>query len=237
MSLNVKRYDKLALFDLDKTLLLGVKAHRRAFHKSFEKIFGIRASVDIIDHQGMTDKQILIEVLKKFGFEEEGIKARMPEWISFMESEFKKAVKSEKIVALPGTKELLEELSKRSVLLGTVTGNLEPIGWGKLEKAGLKKYFMFGAFGSDAIERSVLVKTALKKAKERFGFEFDGNNAFLFGDTPRDIKAGRSAGVKTIGVATGNFSIEQLKESNADFVLRDLKDTKKVLEIIFKERV
>ncbi len=106
----------------------------------------------------------------------------------------------------------------------------------RAEKAGLKQYFKFGAFGSDAIERSVLVKIALKKAKDGFGFEFDGNNAFLLGDTPRDIVAGKTAGVKTMGIA-GDFSTKDLEEAGADFVLEDLKDTKKVLAIIFNERV
>ncbi len=106
----------------------------------------------------------------------------------------------------------------------------------RAEKAGLKQYFKFGAFGSDAIERSVLVKIALKKAKDGFGFEFDGNNAFLLGDTPRDIVAGKTAGVKTMGIA-GDFSTKDLEEAEADFVLEDLKDTKKVLAIIFNERV
>jgi len=229
--------NKLVLFDLDKTLLFGIAAHRKAFHEAFKEIYGVDTTIDIIDHQGMTDQQIIIRVLKKLRFSDSEIKPKLKECMRFMAEEFEKAAEQEKIVPLPGAKELLEELSKRNVLLGMVTGNLEPIAWCKLQKAGLNPYFRFGTFGSDAIERNTLVKIALKKAKEEFGFELDGNNAFLLGDTPRDVVAGKTAGVKTIGIATGDFSTEELKEAGADFVLEDLKDTKKVLAVIFNERV
>lgn len=231
------QWKKLCLFDVDKTLLLGTASHRKAFHRAFQEIFGIQTSVDVINHQGLTDLQIVIRVLKKNGFNEGEIKSKLKECEQFIVNEFKKEVKNENIVALPGAKELLEELSKRKVLLGTVTGNLEPIGWSKLEKAGLKKYFKFGAFGSDALERRELVKIALKKAENIFRVKCDSRDTFLFGDTPRDIDAGKNANVITIGVATGKYSMEELKEAGADFVLENLKDTKRILGIIFNERV
>jgi phosphoglycolate phosphatase-like HAD superfamily hydrolase len=224
--------EKLVLFDLDKTLLFGIAAHRKAFHGAFREIYGVDTTIDIIDHQGMTDQQIIIEVLKKLGFSDAEIKPKLKECMLFMAEEFERAVKQEDIVPLPGARELLGELSKRNVLLGMVTGNLERIAWCKLQKAGLKHYFKFGAFGSDAIHRSDLVKLALERARRNFGFRFN-DNAFLFGDTPRDMDAGREAGVKTVGVATGDFSTEQLKEAGADFVLENLKDTKRILEVIF----
>jgi len=52
------------------------------------------------------------------------------------------------------------------------------------------------------------------------------------GDTPRDIKAGKVTGVKTIGVASGHSSREELEKAWADFVLDGLKDTRWVLELV-----
>jgi len=224
---------KLVLFDIDKTLTYGVKSHRAAFHGAFEKIYGVKTTVDIIDHGGMTDQQIVIEVLKKKGLSEKQIKAKLPECRNFMIEKFKQAAKREKIYAIAGAKELLEELKKREdVLLGLVTGNLEPIGWEKLRKAGLAHYFSFGAFGSDAIERSDLVKIAIRRAQKNYGFAKKGK-VFLFGDTPRDVEAGKKANAITIGVATGNFSSEVLKKAGADFVVENLSEKEKILEIIY----
>ena len=67
--------------------------------------------------------------------------------------------------------------------------------------------------------------------EEKFGFKFH-NNVFIMGDTPRDITAGKEAGIKTIGIATGNYSKKQLENAGADFVFEDLKGTDKVLRIL-----
>ncbi|TET60029.1 hypothetical protein E3J48_07135 [Candidatus Aerophobetes bacterium] len=58
------------------------------------------------------------------------------------------------------------------------------------------------------------------------------NNVFLFGDTPRDMIAGKEAGIRTIGVTTGVYSKLQLENAGADFVLKSLEDTNEVLKII-----
>ena len=46
--------------------------------------------------------------------------------------------------------------------------------------------------------------------------------AVYVGDTPPDIAAGISAGVRAVGVATGSFSASQLRRAGADLVLTTL---------------
>lgn len=46
------------------------------------------------------------------------------------------------------------------------------------------------------------------------------------------MQAGKKAGIKTIGIATGIYSKEQLESAGADFVLENLKDKNAVLEIV-----
>lgn len=54
---------------------------------------------------------------------------------------------------LPGVLELLQRLqARKDVAVGLVTGNLEPIGWAKMEALGIKGLFsqpLFGGFGTD----------------------------------------------------------------------------------------
>ncbi len=95
----------------------------------------------------------------------------------------------------------------------------------------MNHYFKIGGFGSDDINRTNLVRLAIKRAEEKFNFKFN-NNVFLVGDAPQDMKAGKEAGVKTIGVTTGIYSKEQLKNAGADFILETLKDKNKFLKII-----
>ena len=70
---------------------------------------------------------------------------------------------------------------------------------------------------------------AIKKAEN--DFDFDGK-AFVVGDTPRDIKAGREGNGETIAVATGTYSMEELQDCGADFVFDDLRDKNEILKIV-----
>lgn len=224
--------DRLILFDIDGTLLKGDNAaHKMAFSQAFEKVFKIDTAIDIIDHSGKTDKQIIIEVLKKKGAEESIIREKMEEIIKEMTTIFEESIKNKAMVLSEGVKELLDDLKNKNVLTGLITGNLEDIARTKLKKAGLNDYFKFGGFGSDDEKRANLVKIAIKRAEDNFNFKFN-NNVFIVGDTPRDIKAGKEVGVKTIGVTTGIYSKEQLENADADFVLENLKDTNTILELM-----
>ena len=226
--------NKLLLFDIDSTLIKGLSLHAQAFGYGFKKIYNVDARMDMITTDGMTDRQIIIEILKLKGMEEDQIKSRIEECMQTMAEHFNELMSQSdaQITILPGVTKLLEELNKRGHLIGLVTGNLEPIAYGKLGKIGLDHYFRVGGFGSDHhVTRSDLVKLAIKKSQDKFDFKFD-NNVFVIGDTPKDVKAGIDAGVKTIGIATGLFSKEQLENSGADFALNNLEDTNKILEII-----
>ncbi len=129
---------------------------------------------------------------------------------------------------MKGVVELLERLKVRDAVMGIVTGNLEDIAWQKLRKAGIDKYFSVGGFGSDSPIRTELVKIAIKRARMASG----PDRVFLIGDTPKDIIAGKEAGVKTIGVATGMYSREELKKAGADYVLDNLEDADEFLRIV-----
>ena len=67
----------------------------------------------------------------------------------------------------PGVPPVLDRLTRQGVLLGLVTGNLTRIGWRKLERAGLRGFFRFGAFGEMAKTRAGLAKIAIREARRR----------------------------------------------------------------------
>lgn len=223
--------NKLVLFDIDKTLIDRSICHHVAFSYAFKKVYGVTVDISIINYAGMTDPQIIMEVLKCIGLDESSIKDKLDECMDAIVDYFKENAGREDIPALDGARELLAELENK-VILGLITGNLEPIALEKMIKAGLSPYFKVGGFGSDSINRTELVKTAVKRAKNRCNF--NGSEVFVIGDTPRDIKAGFEAGAKTIGVATGRYSKEELKDSGADFVFDNLKDKKGILRAILK---
>ena len=225
---------KLALFDIDGTIMEWTHVHKDSFSVAFKKVHGIEADISIITGAGMTEQQIITEVLRKKGVTDEVIKLKMNKAMDVMAEYFEREIKNGEAKLLPGAEEFLKDLDKNKVLMGLVTGNLERIAWGKLKKTGLDKYFKLGGFGSDHISRTELVKIAIKRAGEKFGFK-PGNNVFSIGDAPSDMKAGREGGAfKCIGVTTGIFSKEQLKEAGADYVFKNLLDKDKILKIILQ---
>lgn len=220
----------LALFDIDGTLVRGARCHYQAFVHAVGKFYGMKEDISGINYAGKTDPQILREVLELGKFKEETIKKNFQNCLDYMIQYYLENVHLENVKALDGAKNLLNLLEKEEVLLGLTTGNLEPIAYAKLNRAGLDEYFPFGGFGSDYAERSLLVKKAIKVA--RYEFNFKGDEIFVIGDTPRDVVAGKKAGAKTIGVATGRYSSEELIKSKVDFIMDDLTDEKSFIENI-----
>jgi phosphoglycolate phosphatase len=222
---------KLVLFDIDGTLIKNFKGHIAALFEAMEKIYGIGIKDKNLNYHGMTDQQIMIEILEQNNLDQKTIEFKLKECCEEMTKIFNKTLKKEKIFLIDGVNNFLNELKEKDILIGLVTGNLEVIAREKMKKVGINSYFKIGGFGSDDKDRTKLVKLAIKRAEDNFEFNFN-NNVFLIGDTPKDIKAGKEVGIKTVGVATGIYSKDQLIEAGADFAVENLKNKKEIFRII-----
>jgi phosphoglycolate phosphatase-like HAD superfamily hydrolase len=223
--------DTIALFDIDRTLIIGSKLKDEiAFPEAFKRVYGVNTNVDVINRHGLTDQDIIIKILKKNGLDEKTIFSGLHECMNLMAKIFYENINRDEFIIIKGVRELLQEMHENDIVMGLVTGNLEPIAWGSLRKVGLDHYFKFGGFGTDDIERANLVKIAIARAKNA-GFSNNGK-IFLFGDTPNDIISGRKAKIKTVGIATGIYSIEQLKNAGADFVFDSMERKNEIMKII-----
>ena len=107
---------------------------------------------------------------------------------------------------MPGIEELLPRLAESGVLLGIVTGNIEAAAQIKLARGDLNRYFTFGGYGSDSRDRTELTKKAIERGGEVPASRSTRAATIAVGDTPRDVNAGHGAGIKVVGVATGNYS-------------------------------
>lgn len=221
--------NKLLLFDIDGTLIKESEAHKKSFSEAVSNVYGLYANINTVNYQGMTDRQIVIKLLEDH-LDRKEIEAKLEVCLKEIGVVFDNLIESEEIIILDGAQELLEDLDDFDILLGLVTGNLGSVAKRKLEKVKINHYFSFGSFGDSAINRKELLKKATETAKKDFDIKL--NNIFFLGDTPRDMEAGKSLGVKTIGIATGNYSKEELKKSDACFVLENLMNKEKLLGII-----
>jgi phosphoglycolate phosphatase len=110
------------------------------------------------------------------------------------------------------------------VLLGLLTGNVEEGARAKLAPTGLLPHFAFGAYGSDSALRPDLPAVAVARAAALNGRSYTGKQVVVVGDTPSDIDCGAHLGVRTVAVATGRYSVEELIAHGADRVFADFSD-------------
>ena len=202
------------LFDIDGTLLnVRDGVHYYAFHHAVQKIFGVDSHIDGVPVHGSTDIAILRAVLRREGLKDDDFEPRLPEAIAHMGAEVRAGAGGIRPELCPSVPELLQSLQARGKLLGVVSGNLEAIGWTKLEAAGLRSLFQFGCFSDYHELREDIFRHGIAEVRQRLG---PAATVCAVGDTPSDICAAQAAGIAIIALATGVFPAEQLRELHPD---------------------
>ena len=225
---------KLILFDIDGTLVLTGGAGIRAMNRAAEEILGALNFLDGIPCAGRTDWIILHDALTKAGHDlDEDLFARMRDaHIRYLAEEMEHPGDGVKAV-MPGIRQLLPALQSRDdVFLGLLTGNFEEAARIKLGHFDLWNYFRCGAFGDDAPDRNALVPFAVDRARVYGLGSFDYADVVVIGDTPHDVACAVAVGAQPVAVATGGFTVEQLRATGAPIVLKDLSDTAGFLTLL-----
>ena len=214
---------RLILFDIDGTLVECGRQVREILSATVEEVYGTTGSIDWLDFAGRTDPGILLDVLTDAGLAERDILARIPEVRTRYAARLERDLDRRCMRLLPGVAEHLESLARRKdVVLGLVTGNWEPGARTKLSRFDLNRFFDFGAFGCDAVNRCDLPPVALERAERITGRRFRPEETLIVGDTIHDISCARAHGIPVLAVATGRTPAETLREGGADRVVGDL---------------
>lgn len=225
---------KLLLFDIDGTLLTAGSAAKRAFHRTLLDVYGTAGPIERHAFAGKTDPQIARELLRLAGLEEAEIDGGFDRLWRGYAAELAHELEAEghRTRVMPGIQPLLDALGtlQREALVALLTGNIEQGAALKLASAGLHDRFPFGAFGSDDERRGGLPAVALRRARAHAGRSFRGEDAVVIGDTPHDVACGREAGMRTAGVATGPYTVDQLRDAGASIAWETLEDTERVLD-------
>lgn len=222
---------RLLLFDIDGTLIHSGGAGVHALKSAFKERFGIDDDLHDIEIAGMTDSGIVVSILNKHKIPatKENVSAFLDSYVHFLSLELPRR----KGKLLPGVLELLRRLKSRShLVLALLTGNVSRGAQLKLEHHGVWHFFEFGAFADDHRDRNRLGSFARARAKEKHGREFSAAEIDVIGDTPRDIACGKALGARTVAVATGTWSRDQLAEYQPDFLIDDLSDVETVIDTL-----
>ncbi len=212
------------LFDIDGTLISTGGASDRAWKRAFKELHDVDVDVPAVTGKGVPDPEVGRVVFERaLGREptEEEADAVMRRRLDHLSEEVEN---SPGFVVHHGVVELLERLIDDGVMLGLTTGNVEEAAHIKLARANLNRFFAFGGYGSDSPNRTELTKRALERARLVSGDELDLDRCFSCGDTPRDVEAGHGAGLRVVGVATGEYTVEQLLGAGADAAVPSLRE-------------
>lgn len=228
---------KLILFDIDGTLVNTGGAGSRAFSRALETTFGLSGGLNGVRLDGKTDLQIVREVFQRQGLclevSEESARELFGSYVEFLEGELDEVGLQYQV--LPGVSELLSDLNcNPAFLLGIASGNIAEGARLKLEKGRLNKFFPIGGFGSDAESRTELIRIAIQRAAEYVN-PGQLNSVTVIGDTPRDISHGQEAGARVIAVASGFYTLNQLKECRPNLAVESLSPIEPVLEFLNAE--
>jgi phosphoglycolate phosphatase len=210
----------LILFDIDGTLVRRAGPHhRQALVDAVRQVTGVETTTAEIPVHGMLDPDILTQMMLAGGIDQVRISLKMPAIIEAAQDIYQTGVPDLRDKVCPGVVPLLDEMRERGTTLALVTGNLTRIGWRKLERAGLRHYFRFGAFGEMAATRGGLARLAIEQARREGVMT---GRVLLIGDATQDVQAARENGILAIAVRTGITPAEDLEASKPDLLLDDL---------------
>jgi phosphoglycolate phosphatase len=210
------------LFDIDGTLISSGGATTRSWKGAFAELYGVEADIGKFTTGGMTDPNVgratFVGVLGREPTDDEMAKLMA----AYVERVPHEVETSPGYKVLDGVVECLEALRDEGVLLGLTSGGLEVVAHAKLARADLNRFFTFGGYGSDSADRAELTRRGIERASEILKHELSAAEVDVVGDTPLDITAAHAASATAVGVASGAYSADQLREAGADHVLGSL---------------
>lgn len=227
---------RLILFDIDGTLLTINGVAGRAFRAALERVFGTSGPPDGYSFAGRTDPQIAGDLLRLAGVPQDRVDEGLAEVFRHYAEILEKTMSTTDVHVYPGVRELIERLDAfPDSVLGLLTGNAKDGARLKLRAAELPfDRFQVGAFGSDHGDRRELPAIAIERAEALYGHRFAGKAVVIIGDTPLDVACGEHLGVRTIAVATGSYSEEELRRCGPDYLFASLADADAVCHAIFE---
>jgi phosphoglycolate phosphatase-like HAD superfamily hydrolase len=214
---------RLVLFDIDGTLIQSGGAGEKAFARVCEAEFGIPDGTARLNFAGRTDTSIVREFFQQFGIEpsRENFRRFLDRYVFHLDH----LLGQTQGRVLPGVHEMicdLEALAKPPVL-GLLTGNIRLGAQIKLGHYRLWHLFRTGAFADDHEDRNQIAAVARDRASRLLGTkQLTGEEIIVIGDTPRDTECAMAIGARSLAVATGKFTVNELAADGPTWAVESL---------------
>jgi phosphoglycolate phosphatase len=202
------------LWDVDGTLLRTGVNEGRLYADAIEHASGSPLARPELVMHGKTEGQVLWELIEQNGLSSDLHPAASAHLELISKQHHLGAGRRE---ITPGLVAALHAIEGAGWANGILTGNSVNRTRNKLEGAGLDAGLFdweHSYFGDVAPVRSDITRRAAA--------ELVGRRIVIVGDTPGDGVGSAAAGIPFVAVATGHFTVDQLRETNAVLVIEDL---------------
>ncbi len=203
------------MFDINGTLIKRDSRTDLPFEHAVNQLLNITNALEGVNTSARSDKDVLMEILQKHGFEfSESL------WQEFLVLYRKQleAFKDTDVWRENSTAvSFVKSLQEKGYPMVLITGELSIGAEYKLSKLGIWNCFATGGYGEDGLKRFDIAETALRKAKEHYGTDFE--DITIIGDTILDIKTARHLGAKVISITTGSNTRDELAEHEPDMII------------------
>lgn len=218
------RRAQLVLWDIDHTLIESRGLGRTIYERVFPAVTG-QPLRELATVHGRTELDIMHDTLQLHHVEPTDTNIRR--LATALVEGYHTAVDelTTRGRTLPGVWQALEVLhSEAGFHQSVLTGNITNVARVKVEAFGLDRFLdlTIGAYGDDDRERAELVDIARKRAEKQLATAISVEQVVLIGDTPADVEAAIAAGTRIIAIASGAYTVEDLRAAGAETTLPNL---------------
>ena len=216
-------------WDIDGTLLTTARAGVFAWEQAVRELTGREFELISMRIAGLTDFQIAERTFETLGVDTD------PQFLRRFVDRYGELLPAslprKQGSVMPNVREILEYLRGRSdVRSYLLTGNTRAGAWAKLTHYNLIQYFPDGAFAEDSGDRGSIARRALELAKQ--GGAVDEGGMLVIGDTPHDVECARTIDARAIVVATGGYTLEELRAHHPWRALNELPPVDEFVRLI-----
>lgn len=136
---------------------------------------------------------------------------------------FQRTVHDDMVSPYDGARAVVESLAEEGAAVAVVTSKRREMALRTLERCGLDDVVQV-LVAADDVERGKPDPEPVRSALEQLGLDRDAARVFFVGDSPFDIRAGRGAGVRTVGALWGPFPRHVLEAEGPDHLVSALEE-------------
>ncbi|KAJ7662804.1 hypothetical protein DFH06DRAFT_1268739 [Mycena polygramma] len=223
---------KAILFDVDGTLVRAEALSKHAFFRGLAQTSGrpitAESSADISLH-GVTDLSLTRTVLAHHGVQDDKLQELTTAFLQSYPGHLQTSLTNNPDTLVPqacarvveGLRLLVSEThnAEKPALLGLLTGNSREGAALKISAAGID-VGMFdvdaSSFGDTCCSRLTLFQDAKRALETKVGAPVDPRDVMLIGDTPLDVQCAKAVSARVVAIATGNYTLEELRACEPD---------------------